>query len=120
MRGPKEAGENLQRTLYYAYIAPDFFEALSLPLVSGQAFLGQQTGSVQVIVLSESVANELWPGKNPIGQRIVLDASNEFHGNDELIPLGLSYQVIGIAKNTRGVLPGEVDSRKAYLPLPFD
>jgi predicted lysophospholipase L1 biosynthesis ABC-type transport system permease subunit len=51
---------------------------------------------------------------------MVLDGSLQFHGRSELVPSGLSYQVIAVAQNTRGIIPGGGDSRKVYLPLPAD
>ncbi len=112
--------ENSQRTLYYTYIRPNYFETLDIPLSLGQGFSASQTHGDAVAVVSESAAKELWPGKNPIGQKMMLDGSGQFHSNGELLPVRTSYQIIGVAKDTRGVLIDGTDARKVYLLLPPD
>jgi predicted permease len=113
--GVKPENNAQTRTLFYNFVAANYFETLSIPLALGRGF-DQKTE----VVLSESAAHQLWPGANPVGQSIVLDASGQYHGKDELIPQGISYRVIGIAKDIRGALPDGADSSMAYLPLPFD
>ena len=48
----------------------------------------------------------------------MLDARRRWKG--EVFPQGLSYRVIGVARDTRGIIPGGRDATKAYLPLPAD
>jgi predicted permease len=108
------------RTLFYSYVAANYLQTLGIPLLSGHSF-GQDTVSpARVAILSESAAAQLWPGLNPIGRTFILDATNQFHGSNELIPDGNSYEVIGVAEDTGGITPGGGDAIKAYLPLPSD
>jgi hypothetical protein len=51
---------------------------------------------------------------------VALDASNQFHEIGQLIPQGLIYEVIGVARDTRYITPQGGDDRKAYLSLPAD
>jgi putative ABC transport system permease protein len=51
---------------------------------------------------------------------VVLDASKQLHDRGQLIPQGIAYQVIAVAKDTRAITPNGGDNRKAYLPLPAD
>lgn len=118
--GGKAAAENSQRTLYYTYVQPNYFQTLSIPLSMGRGFSVSQAGDRVVAIVSESAAKELWPGKNPIGQKFVLDGSHQFHPKEELTPNGDSYQVIGVAADTRAALIDGTDVRKVYLPLPPD
>jgi putative ABC transport system permease protein len=60
----------------------------------------------------------LWPDADPIGKRIYLDATDQFHWDGELFPHGASYQVIGVAKDIHSLLLDHSDSRLVYLPLP--
>lgn len=71
-----------------------------------------------VAILSESAAEELWPGKNALGRTLTLDGRRQFHAAGELIPSGAAYQVVAVAQDTRGLLLGEEDTRSVYLPLP--
>ena len=86
----------------------------------GVGFRGGEQGSDRTAVLSESAAKDLWPGRNPVGEKLVLDGSNQFHPAGELTPLGATYQVIGVVRDTRGVLLDGSDASKAYLTLPPD
>jgi predicted permease len=119
LKGNRPGTPNAERTLIYTYVQPDYFETLDIPISSGSGFRpGQQLEPVAI--LSQSAAQDLWPGKNPIGESLVLDGSNQFHGSGELIPLGTSYRVIGTVHDTRGVLLDGSDSSKIYLMLPSD
>jgi macrolide transport system ATP-binding/permease protein len=111
--------DNSQISVYYTYVLPNYFRTLNIPLSLGTLFT-EAHGQPDAVILSESAAKELWPGKNPIGQRLVLDGSKQFHAKDELTPNGSSYQVIGIARDTRAALIDGTDLRKVYLPLPLD
>ena len=54
-------------------VEPDFFETLGIPLISGRTFnrseAFQATGNV---VISQSMAQMLWPNENPIGKRVTI------------------------------------------------
>jgi putative ABC transport system permease protein len=54
-------------------VEPDFFETLGIPLISGRTFnrseAFQATGNV---IISQSMAQMLWPGENPLGKRVTI------------------------------------------------
>ncbi len=120
LNGSKPSTDTLARTVFYSYVAPNYFECLSIPLTAGHTFPGQSAAPEPTVILSESAAAEFWPGENPIGKRVALDASNQFHDNVQLIPQGLVYEVVGVAKDTRAITPQGDDNRKAYLMLPMN
>lgn len=72
------------------------------------------------MILSRSAAAEFWPGENPVGKRVALDASNQFYVRGQSIPQGTVYEVIAVASDTRAITPEGGDNRKAYLSLPAD
>jgi predicted permease len=106
------------RTLYYCYVAPNYFETLSIPLLRGRSFPETGSAAEPFAVLSQSAGEALWPGQNPLGRTFTLDARKQFHLAGDLIPDGRSYRVIGVAKETRPITLGGEDAKKAYLPLP--
>ncbi len=118
--GGKQGSERRgDRSLFYTYVQPNYFETLGIPISLGKGFaIAEQHGAGAV--LSESAAQELWPGKNPIGETVTVDGGNQFHTSGELIPQGASYQVIGVVRDTRGVLLDGSDKSKVYLLLPPD
>ena len=120
LNGEGAANPAAQRTLFYTFVQPDYFETLDIPSSSGWGFQQLPQPYEPVAILSQSAARDLWRGKNPIGERLVLDGSNQFHAKGELIPEGTSYRVIGTVGDTRGVLLDGSDSSKVYLMLPPD
>ncbi len=116
--GEKASIQNGQSILYYTYVQSNYFETLSIPLFLGRGFQshGQPEHSV---ILSESAARQLWSGQNPIGRSVRLGATDErVHNSSELVADGPAYQVVGVARDTRGVEFDGSDSRQVYLPLP--
>jgi putative ABC transport system permease protein len=118
LNGIKPSTDRAARTVYYSYVTPNYFECLSIPLIAGHTFSGQSRAPEPSVVLSESAASEFWPGENPVGKRVSLDASNQFHSKAEQIPQGVVYEVIAVARDSRAITPQGDDNRKAYLPLP--
>jgi len=107
--------------MHYTYVQANYFQTLGIPVVLGRSFLSQAGQPERSIVLSESAAQQLWPAENPIGRRIRLGATDEqAHNPRELRADGPAYQVVGIARDTRGFELNGNDSRLLYLPLPED
>ena len=66
---PKGPGENPDIDNYM--ITPDYLRAMSIPLRQGRALTAQDTENAPLAVLvSETMARKLWPGADPIGQRV--------------------------------------------------
>ncbi|MBV8897239.1 MAG: ABC transporter permease [Acidobacteriaceae bacterium] len=118
---PSGAGEasrhGAQSLLYYTFVQPNYFETLGVSMALGRGF-ESQTEPGRSVVLSESAAQQLWPGENPIGRSIRLGPTDErSHNQSEMVADSAAYQVIGIARDTRGVEFDGSDSRQIYLPL---
>ncbi len=77
----------------YRVASPGYFRALGIPLLRGRLFDETDgAGAPGVAVISESVANIVWPGEDPIGRRI--DRSN-MDGVDQLMT------IVGIVGDAR-------------------
>ncbi len=117
LNGEKPSPQNTKLVLYYTYVQANYFETLGIPLLIGRGFSSQPEPTV---ILSESTAQLLWPGQNPIGRTLRLGTDGQFHGTGEQLPDGPAYQVIGIARDTRGILMDGSDAEQIYIPLPQD
>ena len=107
--------QGVQR-MHYAYVQSNYFQTLGVPMIGGRSFQSERS-----IVLSESAAKQLWPEGNPIGRSVRLGATDErVHNPGELRADGPVYQVIGVARDTRGLELNGSDSRLIYLPLSED
>src|SRR5262249_48493471 len=68
----------------------DLFRTMGIPIVRGRGFLDSDNKTApRVVVVSQSLANRLWPGQDPIGQilRTPLDSANN------------RMTVVGVAKD---------------------
>lgn len=75
-------------------VSPDYFKTLGIPLLSGRDFSSRdREGAPGVLIVSRSLAQALWPGKNPVGQRVTMGKK--------------SLEVIGVAGDVRRSLEGK-------------
>ena len=64
------AGEPQPRAEYRT-VSPEYFSAAGIPLLRGRAFTTtDQTESAKVVILNETLAEQLFPDRDPIGQRV--------------------------------------------------
>jgi putative ABC transport system permease protein len=118
LNGEKPSPQNTKLVLYYTYVQANYFQTLGIPLLLGRGFSRQGDHPEPAVILSESTAQLLWPGQNPIGRTLRLGTDGQFHGKGELFPDGPAYQIIGIARDTRGILMDGSDAEQIYIPLP--
>ena len=63
------------------FITPGFFETLGIPLLRGRDVNEQDTANAPgVVILSESLAERLWPGQDPIGRVVMADGKRTVVG----------------------------------------
>ena len=109
--GNPPPADNSARTLFYSYVAAGHLQTLGIPLIRGQYFSEGSGDLLTAVILSESAAEELWPGIDPVGKTLILDGKHHWKG--EVFPQGGSYQVIGVTRDTRGIIPGGRDAINA-------
>ena len=116
--GQKSSGAGSAPSVFYTYVRPNYFETLGIPMLAGRPFDSRQGATEPSAILSASQAAQLWPDQNPIGHELTLDTKNQFSTRSEMLPDGVSYRVIGVVKDTRGVQLDGSDSAQIYLPHP--
>ena len=93
-------------------VGPEFFRTFGIKLVRGRAFTDRDDASSPLVaIVSQSVARKLWPGRDPIGQRIHLPGASpsSIGGGDGW------RTVVGVAHDTHLRLLREV-SPMVFLP----
>jgi hypothetical protein len=56
---------------YYQFVMSDYFKTMRIPIVAGRGFDAIDTASEgRVVIINETLANRLWKGRDPIGQRL--------------------------------------------------
>jgi predicted permease len=107
--GAPPVDERRRPTLGALVISPNYFQAVSVPLLSGRAFTDTDgVSGPPVVIVNQSFAGKSWPGEDPLGKRLRLfDA-----GKPE--PW---LTVVGVAPNIvqNDVAPKEIDPL-IYLP----
>jgi predicted permease len=94
---------------YYQLVLSDYFRTMRIPLVAGRAFEPADTTAGPVAVVNETLAKTVWPGRDPLGQRVRPDVLSAFGaGRREW------HTVIGVAKDVRQGLARAAES-EIYL-----
>jgi putative ABC transport system permease protein len=74
----------------WRWVTPEYFRALQIPIEQGRAFTESDRNSPQrLMILSKLLADRLFPGQGPIGQRIRPATEDQ------------EYTVVGVAANVR-------------------
>jgi predicted permease len=119
----RAAPDGPQLRANYNYVSPQHFETLGIRIVRGRGFTEQEAkANAPVVVISEATAQKFWPGQDAIGQHLGIAAasltpdSEAARGTLETTVFP-SYEVIGIARNTRSGWVWEKDETYLYVPL---
>ncbi len=113
-----EGGEDKRPAAGYSYIAPNYFETLGIPMVSGRRFTVQEAETeAPVVIISEATARRFWPGQDPIGKRLVIGSVNGPAYPGETAPFSPGSEVVGVVRDVRSLFLNRVDELYLYLPL---
>ncbi len=82
---------------YYQFVMGDYFATMGVPIVAGRSFEPADAASPgRVVIVNETLANRIWKGRNPIGQRVRPNLSVAIgFGGDSW------HTVIGVAKDVK-------------------
>jgi predicted permease len=96
------------------FISPNYFRTLGVQVARGRDLAASDTAQVQrVAVINQSMADDLWPGQNALGKRILLGRREKKNPN-------LWSTVVGVVPDIRhdGLLRNdERPAHNVYLPL---
>ncbi len=82
-----------------------YFETVGTPLLSGRDFTrADREGSVRVAIVNEKMAENFWPGEDPLGKRF------RFYGDE------FFHEVVGVAATSKYVTLGEDPTPMAFYP----
>jgi putative ABC transport system permease protein len=118
-------------------ITGDYFATFKAPLLRGRLFnAGDTTNSPRVVLIDQALAEQYFPGEDPIGKRLYVDAGNDdegsvfheivgvvarmrFHAIDEMAPLPVIYCSMAQAQRTGFALFVRAGSGAASLEKPI-
>lgn len=94
---------------HYRMVTPDYFRALGIPVRGGRTFDGaDRSGSAPVGIVNETLAQEYFRGRNPIGSRMRLD-------DGEQTPR--EVQIVGIVGNVKHFGLDKETTIEVYVPV---
>ena len=86
-------------------VAPNYFEAFQIPILRGRGFTEEDArAGGDVVVVSASTSQRLWPNQEPIGQRLRPEPGAPF------------AEVVGVAQDVQVLLDGQ-DPLFLYIPI---
>jgi predicted permease len=84
------AERSLNSFVPFEFVGPNYFRTFDIPIRRGRGFLPTDTKrSGNVVVISETLARQLWPNQDAVGRRLVQTINNS------------EWTVVGIASDTR-------------------
>jgi ABC-type antimicrobial peptide transport system permease subunit len=93
-------------------VTSGYFELLDVPVVAGRSISATDRASAErVAVVSQSMAQRLWRGGNPIGQTVRL--TEQLSGRDTAV---VTRTVVGVVRDVRQS-PTDEDLSDLYVPL---
>ena len=104
----------------YTFVSPEYFSVLGIDIVRGRGFTPtERSTSIAVAVVSESVARQLWPDRDAIGQvlRLEPDQTGGAPGPDEPPLLSRTFDVVGIARDVPGFRFVSSNVAVVYVPI---
>jgi len=95
-------------TANFRFVAPDFFQTLTIPLRQGRSFTDAERDRDRPapVVVSEPLAARLWPGRDPIGKRF----------SRGLGAIEQGFEVVGVATDARLTSLDRTPPLMVYVP----
>jgi predicted permease len=112
---PREARQG-SRLAISRIVSPGYFQTLGVKLLRGRLLTdSDQSGTSRAVVMNQRMADNLWPGQNPIGKHVI-------NVGDEKTPAvfdpNVASIVVGVVSNTRHQnLAGDRFDEEIYLPM---
>ena len=91
------------------HVTSDYFRVMRMPLLRGRAFTGDdRAGRPRSVIIDETLAQRYFPNKDPIGQHI------DDNSSDEKNPPPMT--IVGVVPRTRNEAPGEDNVEQYHWP----
>ena len=104
---PGEAPQAFKPSVGNVSVSPGYFETFRIPLLKGRLFEARDTKEApHVVIISEPMARQYFPGKNPLGRQVMLSYGSDWTG-----------EVVGVVAGIRRRGLAEEPRAEVYLPF---
>ncbi|HEV2706868.1 MAG TPA: ABC transporter permease, partial [Pyrinomonadaceae bacterium] len=108
-RPPAAPGERL--TTHTRITSPDYFRAMSIPVVKGRVFTDRDGREApKVVVVNETFARKYFPGEEAIGKRVEITVAEDM--------IGEIVGIVGDVKHRSLDAPPDPEAYVSYLQVP--
>ena len=107
-------------TVAYKFVSPEYFGVLGIDVLRGRGFTqAERTSTAAVAVVSETVARQLWPNGDAVGQILHLepDPNSETRRIDEPPLAARTFTVVGITRDVAGFRLAGFKEAGVYVPI---
>ncbi len=102
-------------TVSIGEVSSAFFGVMGMPMLAGRTFYASEVDAhAPVVVVSQSLARDVWPGQNPVGKTLPLNSY--LSGPDSM----KRYTVVGVTKDVRSNFLSRADPPTEYFPQAID
>jgi putative ABC transport system permease protein len=107
--GRPDDGPGRRPSAAYRAVSSRYFDTMRLPLVEGRAFgTGDTADSMPVAIVSQALANRLWPGESALGRRLQLPTTDDTRW----------ITIVGVAGNIIDDWFSRRNGPMLYVPMP--
>lgn len=93
----------------FNYVSPGYFETLAIPVLRGRGFSNDDLpGAGQVLIVSRTFADQVWPAENPLGRRVRVGVGESGDG---------FRTVVGVVGDVKNQILTEAPKPFVYVPL---
>jgi hypothetical protein len=106
----------------YRFVSPEHFDVLGIEILRGRGFTPAERtagASAAVVVVSESVARQLWPRDDAVGQVLLIEpepGSDTRHSGEPLLP-SRPFAVVGVSRDVPGFRIAGYNEAGVYVPI---
>ncbi|MBI2403459.1 MAG: ABC transporter permease, partial [Gemmatimonadetes bacterium] len=105
-----------RESVLYDIVSVDYFRAMGIPLLKGRGFTdSDRDGAPPVAIIDETMANNFWPGEDPIGKRVTWEVVEGSTHDPNQTPVYRT--VVGVVKNVRHYELINPSRIQVYVPL---
>jgi predicted permease len=89
-------------------VTSEYFDVVGIPILRGRAFTDADMSDASLAaIVTEATAANLWPGRDAVGQRLLLAT-----GPDS----DVAIEVVGVARDAQVAYVGQIEPYYLYLP----
>ena len=101
----------------YHPVSSEYFKTLHVPIVAGRGFTDDDMRSPSGLLVTDTLAKQLWPGASAVGQRITIYRQSQARPD---FGQPITLPVVGVVSDYREFGPEAASPPQVYLPYTLE